>query len=227
MMILVLGLVVAADAAVAVSPDERACQVGRGRTVYDLIAAEAACVLRCRSAMAADCHFPDGAGVASCIAHGKRHALRALFGAACRRSCPACYGGCGRDVASGEVEYSSGLVAGFGALVYCAAAPRPAEMRCENRLARAAAWFARAHGRCFVRCHAAGCDGAGLGDVRAMACAARAAARATAAIDARCAPSAAPTCHAGRQGSDWITLVRAAVDHGRPVIFCDGDGAAH
>lgn len=216
--------VVAARPAVADrAPNERACQVGRGRAVYDMIAAEGSCIRRCRDRAGADCRLPDGADVARCLAAAKARALREVFGRPCRRACPACYGGCGPDVASGEVEYSTGLVTTFASVVYCAATRVATEARCTDRVARAAGWFARQYGRCFTRCHAAGCDGAGPGDARTRACADRAAGRAIAAIAARCVPARGgtpPPCHAGLTGAEWIGLVRGAVDQGRPVIFC-------
>jgi hypothetical protein len=210
--------------ALAFTPDERACQAGRGRAVYDMIAAEGTCLRRCHADAGADCAPPDGAGVARCLAKARAHARRTLFAAPCRRDCPACYGGCGADVASGEVEYSSGLVTTFSSLVYCAPDPAPAEARCTRSVARAAAGFARRYGRCFVRCHAGGCDGAGPGDVRAMACASRLETRAAAVIDDGC--GRAPACHGGASGAAWIAVVRAAVDHGRPVIFCGSPSGA-
>src|SRR5262245_59995247 len=113
-------LCLASVPALALTADERACQVGRGRTVYDMIAAEGACIRRCHGRTAGDCAPPDGAGVARCLARARTRALRTVLGAACRRDCPACYDGCGPDVASGEVAYSSGLVTGFASVVYCA-----------------------------------------------------------------------------------------------------------
>jgi len=218
------GTVVTAHPALAdLAPDERACQVGRGRAVYDMIAAQGSCIRRCRNRTGADCRLPDGADVARCLATAKARALRDVFGRPCRRACLDCYGGCGADVASGEVEYSSGLVTTFAAVVYCATAPIASESRCTDRVARAAAWFARHYGLCFTRCHATGCDGGGPGNARAQTCASRAARRVTTAIDARCAPAhggTPPPCHGGLTGADWIGLVRGAVDNGRPVIFC-------
>jgi hypothetical protein len=221
LLVLALGTPMAAHALTA---DERACQAGRGRAVYDMIAAEGGCIRRCRGHAAADCMPPDGAGVARCLARARTRALRTVLGAACRRDCPACYGGCGPEVASGEVDYSSGLVTTFASIVYCAPAPTPAESRCTQRVARAAGGFAHHYGRCFVRCHGGGCDGAGPGDARAMACAARAASRAASLIDAGCATP--PACHGGLSGAAWVDLVRAAVDHGRPVIFCGSPSGA-
>src|SRR5262249_62201901 len=91
-------------------------EVARAGTVYDMIAAEGACIRRCHGGTAADCAPPDGAGVARCLAKARTRALRTVLGAACRRDCPACYDGCGPDVASGEVAYSSGLVTGFASV---------------------------------------------------------------------------------------------------------------
>src|SRR4029079_6268937 len=129
--------------------------------------------------------------------------------------------------ASGEVEYSSGLVATFASVVYCATDPTPPEARCTQRVARAAPWFARQHGRCCVRCHAGGCDGAGAGDAQTARCTDRASRRAAAAIDAACPQrGTAPACHGGRSGTTWIDLVRSAVDNGRPVIYCGSPSGA-
>jgi hypothetical protein len=57
-----------------------------------------------------------------------------------------------------------------------------------------------------------------------MACAARAASHAASLIDAGCATP--PACHGGLSGAAWVDLVRAAVDHGRPVIFCGSPSGA-
>jgi hypothetical protein len=218
---------ISATARATITPDERACQAGRGRAVYDMIAAEAACVRRCRGRADADCRLDADTAAARCVARAKARTQRTLLGAACRRDCPECYGGCGPDVAAGEVGYSSGLVATFASVVYCVTDPTPAEARCTQRVARAAAWFARQHGRCFVRCHAAGCDGAGVGDARTARCTGRAWRRAAAAIDAGCTDRGTPPgCFGGRTGDGWIDLVRGAVDHGRPVIFCGSPAAA-
>src|SRR5215831_17503980 len=132
LLVLALGTPIAAHALTA---DERACQAGRGRAVYHMIAAEGGCIRRCRRHAAADCAPPDGAGVARCLAKARTRALRTVLGAACRRDCPACYDGCGPDVASGEVAYSSGLVTGFASVVYCAPAPTPSEARYAQRVA--------------------------------------------------------------------------------------------
>src|SRR5262245_13626804 len=110
--VLLLALAVEGASAQLTGP-ERACQVGRGRAVYAMIAAEAACIRRCHARDAAGCTPPDGAGVARCLAKAKSHARRTLFTAPCRRDCPECWGGCGDDVATGEVDYSSGLVESF------------------------------------------------------------------------------------------------------------------
>lgn len=217
-------LVLASVPAWGLTADERACQAGRGRAVYDMIFAEGACLRRCHARDGADCTAPDGAGVARCLGKARAHARRTLFGAPCRRDCPECYGGCGDDVASGEVAYSSGLVTTFASIVYCATAPSPAEARCTKSVARAAAAFARGYGRCFVREHAHGGDGAGPGDARTTACTTRLATRAASAIDDACATP--PACHGGLSGAGWIDVVRGAVDHGRPVIFCGSPSSA-
>src|SRR5262249_32547160 len=65
------------------------------------------CIRRCRGHAAADCMPPDGAGVARCLARARTRALRTVLGAACRRDCPACYGGFGPEGASGGGGYSS------------------------------------------------------------------------------------------------------------------------
>src|SRR5262249_46237246 len=127
LLVLALGTPMAAHALTA---DERACQAGRGRAVYDMIAAEGGCIRRCPGRGGAECVPPDGAGGRRCLGGGGTRALRPVLGAACRRDCPACYGGCGPEVASGEVDYSSGLVTPFASIVYCARAPTPAESRC-------------------------------------------------------------------------------------------------
>jgi hypothetical protein len=57
-----------------------------------------------------------------------------------------------------------------------------------------------------------------------MACAARLETRAAAVIDDGC--ETAPPCHGGVSGAAWIAVVRAAVDHGRPVIFCGSPSGA-
>jgi hypothetical protein len=178
-----------------------------------MIAVEAACIRRCRAHAGADCRLDADTDAARCVARGKARTQRTLLGAACRRDCPECYGGCGTDVAAGEVDYSSGLVATFASIVYCATDPTPPEARCTQQVARASAWFARQHGRCFVRCHAAGCDGAGGGDARTARCTDRASRRAAAGIDAVCTRRGMPpACYGGRTGETWIDLVRSAVD---------------
>lgn len=217
----------AATTEATITPDERACQAGRGRAVYDMIAAEAACIRRCRVRQGADCRLDADTAASRCVARAKARTQRTLLGAACRRDCPACYVGCGPDVASGEVEYSSGLVATFASVVYCATDPAPPEARCTQRVARAAAWFARQHGRCFVRCHAGGCDGAGVGDARTARCTDRASRRAAAAIDAGCTHRGTPpACYGSATGATWVDLVRSAVDNGRAVIYCGSPSGA-
>lgn len=208
---------------------ERACQVGRARAVYDMILAQGACFRRCHARGNSACATPEGDAVSSCLAKAQTRALRLIFGRSCGRDCPECYGGCGSDVATGEVEYSSALVAGFTPLVFCSPEAPPDETRCQGAVARAAAWFARAYGRCFARCQRARCDGAGDGDARTAACAARAVRRAARVIDARCESAGGgskPACYGRRTGPEWITLVRGAVDTGRPVIFCASPAGA-
>src|SRR5512147_313321 len=112
-MLLGTMLAVSATATATITPDERACQAGRGRAVYDMIAVQAACIRRCRGRADADCRLDADTPAARCVARAKARTQRTLLGAACRRDCPECYGGCGPDVASGEIEYSSGLVATF------------------------------------------------------------------------------------------------------------------
>ena len=105
------------------TPDERACQVGRGRAVYDMIASEGACIRRCHASAGADCDLAGETRAARCVAGVERRVFNAIFGPACQRDCPACYAGCGPDVAASEVDYSSGLVASFATIVYCADTP--------------------------------------------------------------------------------------------------------
>src|SRR5262245_43282793 len=206
---------------------ERRCEVGRARTVYAMIEAQGACLRRCEtgSASGASCVPPDGAGVVACLDAVKARVRKTLFGRSCRRDCPTCYLGCGEDVAEGEVSYTSGLIAGFAALVYCEPAIDGPAARCVDGVAQAAADFARRYGGCFARSQATGGDGSGPGDPRTKHCVARAEARARAAIESKCA-QAVPACHGGRSADDWIGLVRAGVDAGRPTLFCGSPAPA-
>jgi hypothetical protein len=213
-------------AADPLTPRERTCQVGRAYAVYDMIVAEGDCFRRCHAA-GGDCTAPDGAGVVTCLDRAKARALRRVFGRSCERDCPECYGGCGQDVAAGEVDYSTGLVSAFAPAVFCATETATAVARCTDTVAKASAWLARRHGRCFARCREAGCDAADSGDARARGCAERAARRAASAIDARCEKTAAkPACYGTSTGTTWTDLVRGAVDAGRPVIFCASPSGA-
>src|SRR5262249_60571650 len=85
LLVLALGTPMAAHALTA---DERACQAGRGRAVYDMIAAEGGCIRRCRGHAAADCMPPDGAGVARRLTRARTRALRTVLGAARRGGRP-------------------------------------------------------------------------------------------------------------------------------------------
>jgi len=211
----------------ALSLRERRCEVGRARTVYAMIETQGACLRRCetRDASGASCVPPDGVGVVACLDAVKAQVRRVLFGRSCRRDCPPCYAGCGADVAEGEVGYTSGLVACFAGLVYCEPAIDQATARCMDGVARAAASFARRYGGCFARSQATGGDGSGPGDSRTKHCVARAETKTRATIDARCA-RAMPACHGGRTADDWLGLVRAGVDAGRPTLFCGSPAPA-
>jgi hypothetical protein len=217
----------AATAAATITPDERACQAGRGRAVYDMIAAEAACIRRCTGRAGADCRLDGDTAAARCVGRAKSHTQRTLLGAACRRDCPECYGGCGSDVASGEIDYSSGLVATFAA---------DRVLRERSDAARSALHAAggargglvRATARALLR--AVSCRRVRRrrrGDVRTARCTERASRRAAAAIDAGCTHRGMPpACYGDRTAEAWIDLVRSAVDHGRAVIYCGSPSAA-
>lgn len=227
--VLLMGLGTAADVAAELTARERACQVGRAHVVYDLIVASADCLRRCQARPGADCLPPDGAGVASCLATVKRRTQRRVFGHSCRRDCPEGYDGCTPAVAAGEVDHTSGLIAGFAPLVDCTPDPTRGEARCRDAVAKASASFARAYGRCFARSQRAGGDAAGPPDVRTLACTERAARRAVEAVDARCEAAGGgskPACYGTRTGAGWVDLVRAAVDAGRPVVFCASPSGA-
>lgn len=227
--LLFLGLGTAVDAAADLTARERSCQVGRAHVVYDLIVASADCLRRCHAGPAADCLPADGDGVAACLAAVKTRALRGVFGRSCRRDCPEGYDGCTPAVATGEVDYTSGLIAGFAPLVFCTPDATRDEGRCRNAVANASARFARAYGRCFARSQRDGGDAGGPPDARTLTCTERAARRAVDAVDARCEPQrggAKPPCYGDRTGAGWVALVRTAVDAGRPVIFCASPSGA-
>jgi hypothetical protein len=218
-----LALLLAGPPLAAAGSPERACQAGRARTVYGMLVAQAACLRACwrDAADPAACRPPDGPGVAACLARTRARATAAVFGAACDRGCPACYDGCTAAVAASEVAYTSGLVATFAALVGCAPEATPAEARCRDGVARAAAWYGRARGRCFTRAHRR--DGAGAAPAAGATatCTDAAARRAARVIDRRCAV-ARPACFGALDGRAWTGLVGDALDAGRPVIFCGG-----
>ena len=189
-----------------------------------MLVAQSACLRACwrDAADPAACTAPDGPGVATCLARTRARATPAVFTDACTRACPACYDGCTPGVAAGEVAWTSTQVAAFAALVGCAAAVPPPEARCRDAVARTAAWFGRARGRCFTRAHLRDGSGAAAPTGRTVACADAAARRAARIIDRRCAV-ARPACFGALDGRAWTGLVGAALDAGRPVIFCGGD----
>lgn len=235
--------------------DEAKCQASTNKALAKFIGAKTKCVSKCmllqRKAAApyyAGCFAPAFTDPATnaCIfdpSRGAEAKARARIVKGCSVDCPECYPFSACATGDPFVADLEGVVDPFVNLVYCTEAlaqtPTQAEAKCEDTVWKQVAKFWSAKSKCYAKCTSleqkgkiapGSCEPPVPSDPSTAACifdpVTGAEAKAIAAIDKICEPSANPSnqkpvCYSILDGAGWISLLEANIDFRVPITYCD------